>query len=572
MPGQQVVPPKPEITEPGYERLGLLASLLDRLHAAEIRYCHWTGTESMPAVLAGEKDLDLLVDRRAAQALGHILCELGFKRFDTPPGRGDPGIEDHLGMDPATGKLVHLHLHYQLIVGGPALKGHHLPWEEVAFSTRVLQHEWGIYTLEPHLALIILATRSALQLRSRDLLSGVLDGPGVSAATLRKFDWLAERVVPERLVEVGRDLIGEAAARMLAEQVGSPPTARWLSAFGGRIMPRLDEYCIYPGTEERWQRWRRRIRSLLAAALHRYFPGFVPQKRVSPRGGLIVALIGADGSGKSTIVGEITRWLSWKTDVLPIYFGSGSGQVSLLRRPLRIYQVIRTHSHPAGVPPANGLAANGSSASVPSANGSSAIVPPANGPPANRSLASGSPASGPPQFEENLTESPALVERPVPRPGARFRWARQVWRGLWAWSIYREKRSRLRRARRARGQGRIVICDRYPQSQVMGFTDGPLLSDWVEHRHWIPRTLARREAAVYRKAANYPPDLVLRLVAPTEVAWQRKPERSLAALERRVQAIRALRFPPRTRIVEIDAAQPLDRVILAVKAAVWEAL
>lgn len=106
----------------------------------------------------------------------------------------------------------------------------------------------------------------------------------------------------------------------------------------------------------------------------------------------------------------------------------------------------------------------------------------------------------------------------------------------------------------------------------MGFTDGPLLSDWVEHRHWIPRTLARREAAVYRKAANYPPDLVLRLVAPTEVAWQRKPERSLAALERRVQAIRALRFPPRTRIVEIDAAQPLDRVILAVKAAVWEAL
>lgn len=500
---------------------------LHRLHAAEIRYCHWTGSESMRAVLAGEKDFDLLVDRRAAQVLGRILCETGFKRFDAAPGRVEPGIEDYLAMDPATGKLIHLHLHYQLTVGGPALKAYQLPWVEVALSTRVLEQEWGGYALEPHLALILLATRAALQLRAREFLPAALGGIGLPAATARKFGWLSDRVVPERLLETGRDLIGEGAARMLVEQAGRPPSARWLRTFRTRIVPRLAEYRIYHGVEERWQRWRQTVRILWGRVRHQLFPGIAPKRRRSPRGGIIVALIGADGSGKSTLVRELTRWLSWKADVLPLYLGSGSGRASLLRRPLRVYRVLRSR----------GLAANGSW-----------------------------------QVEAKLAGAPTPVGPAARQPALRFRWARQVWYGLWAWTIYREKRSRLGQARRARGQGRIVICDRYPQSQVMGFNDGPLLSTWLEQRHWIPRALARRESAVYRAATHCPPDLVIKLVAPTEVAWRRKPERSMEALERRVEAVRALRFPPHTRVVEIDAAQPLDRVLLEAKASVWENL
>ena len=52
------------------------------------------------------------------------------------------------------------------------------------------------------------------------------------------------------------------------------------------------------------------------------------------------------------------------------------------------------------------------------------------------------------------------------------RWlARAAFFALWALSIARERRARLRRARRARDLGMIVLSDRFPQSQQAGFND-----------------------------------------------------------------------------------------------------
>jgi hypothetical protein len=43
-------------------------------------------------------------------------------------------------------------------------------------------------------------------------------------------------------------------------------------------------------------------------------------------------------------------------------------------------------------------------------------------------------------------------------------------------------------------------------------------------------------------------------------------------LVRRVGAVQGLRFPPGVRVVEIDATQPLDTVLVQVKQAIWEVL
>ena len=56
--------------------------------------------------------------------------------------------------------------------------------------------------------------------------------------------------------------------------------------------------------------------------------------------------------------------------------------------------------------------------------------------------------------------------------------ARAIWAVVLAW----EKRAKLRRAVRARNRGMIVICDRFPQTQVMGYNDGPLLAPWRESK------------------------------------------------------------------------------------------
>ena len=61
--------------------LGVLTSLFRRLHAEDIAYCHWKSNEHLAASMVGDTDLDLLVDRNAAQPLARILGELDVKRF-----------------------------------------------------------------------------------------------------------------------------------------------------------------------------------------------------------------------------------------------------------------------------------------------------------------------------------------------------------------------------------------------------------------------------------------------------------------------------------------------------------
>jgi hypothetical protein len=45
-----------------------------------------------------------------------------------------------------------------------------------------------------------------------------------------------------------------------------------------------------------------------------------------------------------------------------------------------------------------------------------------------------------------------------------------------------------------------------------------------------------------------------------------------AEVMRRIQAVKTLRYPPSTRVVEIDADQPLDRVLDRAKRSIWREL
>jgi thymidylate kinase len=73
----------------------------------------------------------------------------------------------------------------------------------------------------------------------------------------------------------------------------------------------------------------------------------------------------------------------------------------------------------------------------------------------------------------------------------------------------------------------------------------------------------------YEWAERYPPDLVIKLIVSPEMALRRKPETGADEVQRRVEALRTLQWAPPTRIVEIDADQPAERVFREVAQAVW---
>jgi len=118
----------------------------------------------------------------------------------------------------------------------------------------------------------------------------------------------------------------------------------------------------------------------------------------------------------------------------------------------------------------------------------------------------------------------------------------------------------------------VVISDRIPQNQFPGWNDGPRLRPWLEDRSAVRRFAARREAATFQIADLVPPDLVLKLHISPQLASQRKPATPTQQLRTGARMVAGLRFPPTTRVVDLDAERPLAAVLLEAKRALWQSL
>ena len=407
--------------------MGLRAvqDLVSKLRIEGVVYCHWKSNEHLEEGMLGLTDLDMLFDRASAVKLARVLSDSGYKRFAATPGRSYPGVEDYLGFDTETGRLIHLHLHYELTAGEKHLKGYHLPWEDWVLSTRRFDERGQVYVADPNVEMLLLLVRSLLKIRLRSRLIGVLGRRYFRGGELVEYRWLKERIQADRLAGLAQTLLGEGAARRIVEIVGGEPSLRQLVGLRRAARPILALYRTYGPVEARTRRWVRELLWLRSALGRTLTHPAAPLSRTNPRGGLMIAFMGPDGSGKSTVVRGLVKWLSWKIDARPVYFGSGDGPASLLRWPLKL--ALKA------VQKVGLLRAGGQSAA------------------AGREKASGG-VSG----------------------SGLGRYARPIWALVLAF----EKRRTLRRAWKGRNLGLVMICDRYPQYQVMGFNDGPLLGPW----------------------------------------------------------------------------------------------
>lgn len=498
------------------EQLALVTTLASRLDEAEVVYCHWKSNEHLDAAVRGFTDLDLLVSQAHGAAMDRVLTETGFHRFPAAPQTAYPGIDDYLGFDAETGRLVHVHLHYQLTLGEQLVKSYRLPWEHHVLATRRCDPESGVYCADPHVELVLLLVRAALKLRWRDsVFRG--DQAGLRGGARREFDWLVARCDRDHLLATATRLLGPEPAALALHALDSPPSRAELRRLRAAMGAQLDRCRTYGAWEARRRRWLRELRLRLRprdVTAGRFFPA----RRTLPHGGRVVAILGCDGSGKSTLVRELSRWLAWKVDVQQIYFGSGDGPMSPFRRAVRgLGRLVRRAAPAAPAAPA--------------------------GAPVHR-------AAG-----------PASASR-----------RRRLFRVLLALAVAAEKRRALRRATRARNLAMIAVCDRYPQNQILGFSDGPLLDAWrTADSAWM-RAVGRWERRPYDLAAASPPDLIIRLTVSPEVAIGRKPDAARQDLPARIAAIARLQFAAPAQVVELDADRPFDEVLVRAKRAIWEAL
>jgi ABC-type dipeptide/oligopeptide/nickel transport system ATPase component len=234
-------------------------------------------------------------------------------------------------------------------------------------------------------------------------------------------------------------------------------------------------------------------------------------------GGRTIALIGADGSGKSTIAAELTDWLGWKLQVRAYYMGSKEPSIAS-RWSYTAFRACRRGSR--------GVA---------------------------RRLG--------PSFAAPLSAS------------------RDILLALHHLSIARDRRRRHRMAGRDVRSGRIVVFDRYPLEAVGNdrqhrLLDGPQIASALEGSMGrLTRALARIEERGYR-AFGLPDHLVVLNVDPV-IAVDRKPDHLPELLAAKSQAVIELaRFAelrhPEVDVINVDASRPLEEVLTEVRSKVWD--
>lgn len=100
----------------------------------------------------------------------------------------------------------------------------------------------------------------------------------------------------------------------------------------------------------------------------------------------------------------------------------------------------------------------------------------------------------------------------------------------------------LKRVMRLSRRGVQVITDRYPQAEIPGFHyDGPGLTA-NRSDNWLVRKLAARELKMYAWMSEQKPALVIRLNIDADTAYARKPDHDIAELRDKISVLKRLNF------------------------------
>ena len=126
---------------------------------------------------------------------------------------------------------------------------------------------------------------------------------------------------------------------------------------------------------------------------------------------------------------------------------------------------------------------------------------------------------------------------------------------MWAVTLAKEKIKKQRQMVKARNNGLLVLTDRYPQSNMPGASDGPLLSR-DQGGHGLLKRISNWEQKRYESFSVNPPDLTVKLIVPTDVAIARKPEMTVEEIEKKKKIVMGMNISDHTVIV--DTSRPFE--------------
>ncbi len=292
----------------------------------DISYCHWKSNEHLEEGMNGVTDLDVLADHKKKRECKQLLHELGLLKVKAPLGNRYRHVEDWIGMDYETGEMIHLHLHYRIVTGKQYRKEYVLPWSNMALKYRVKNERLGVYMTNPNMEIIILYARIILKTKYSDEKEERIPVPAEYLREIRYLKAETEETEINRFLKKMLGTEGEAFKSCLFKESFSNEEYRYYKG----ILDTILETCRIE--TEQAAIIRHKLLKTIVHVKQQLKEKQIPliTKKCPNEKGVILAFIGTDGAGKSTMTKNIQSWLSWKIEVQQFYLGSGDG----LKKPL----------------------------------------------------------------------------------------------------------------------------------------------------------------------------------------------------------------------------------------------
>ncbi|MEM1068045.1 MAG: hypothetical protein AAGG48_25490 [Planctomycetota bacterium] len=481
--------------------------LFDEFNRHEIIYCHWKSNEKLDDGMRGETDLDLLVSRDSFDQTVSILLDLGFKQAVVRSRVTTPGVLHFYALDPEIDELLHVHLYDRMMTGESLVKSHVLPLENMLLDDCARQGNVMVPSPETDAAVFVLRS----YLKSGSVLHSWIHDRGGDPS---EFWYPSQGVTAESAFEALTEhetVIEWELFRQCFNTLENGGTWKERWRLGKKVRRRVSH----------WQRFSLlgRINAYaqtITNKLGRVRRGGISNK-VLESGGAVIAFIGGDATGKSTLVGLTHRWLGKRLAVECVHVGKP--KPSLVTLPFDVLLPVARKCFPRDRHQSRQAVDEG--------------------------------------------QDDAQSKRPISSLYA----VRAV---ALAWN-----RSKLiRKIQRLTSTGEIVICDRYPATSP-GSTDGPRLSPGPG-QSWLVRMLTRMEHRLY--AQNPSPDIAIRLHVSLDTAKERNRLRDKADkhddqdLEIRHRKVKGWSRAGIRSMHDISTEPPPDQTFHAVQEAIWEAL